>query len=259
MLVEMGLLQQRHSAVLEVMNGASVTDVARRYGVARQTVHKWIRRYARSGFASLADKSTKPGSCPHQMPPEIEARVVQLRRNHLGWGPRRIGYQLAAEGVAPIPSRSGIYRALVRHGLIEPQKRRRTAADYRRWERSRSMELWQMDVMGRVRIDRGPDASVVTGLDDHARYCVSAKVVARPTARPVCDALTEAMRRHGVPEGILTDNGKVFTGRYGPGAGPVLFDRICSENGVRHLLTAPYSPTTTGRSSGSTRRCGPSA
>src|SRR5205823_791337 len=31
------------------------------------------------------------------------------------------------------------------------------------------------------------------------------------------------------------------------GPGPVLFDRICAENGVRHLLTAPYSPTTTGK------------
>jgi transposase InsO family protein len=215
--------------------------------VARQTVHKWIRRYARSGFASLADKSCKPGSCPHQMAPPIEARVVSLRRDHPGWGPRRIGYQLAAEGVAPVPSRSGIYRALVRHGLIEPHKRRRTPADYRRWERSRSMELWQMDVVGGVKIEGGPDVSVVTGIDDHSRFCVSAKVVARATARPVCDALTEALRRHGVPEGILTDNGKVFTGRYGPGAGPVLFDRICSENGVRHLLTAPYSPTTTGK------------
>ena len=25
------------------------------------------------------------------------------------------------------------------------------------------------------------------------------------------------------------------------------FDRICAENGIRHLLTAPYSPTTTGK------------
>jgi hypothetical protein len=50
-----------------------------------------------------------------------------------------------------------------------------------------------------------------------------------------------------VPEAILTDNGKVFTARFGRGPGPVLFDRICAENGVRHLLTAPYSPTTTGK------------
>lgn len=27
----------------------------------------------------------------------------------------------------------------------------------------------------------------------------------------------------------------------------MLFDRICRENGIRHLLTAPRSPTTTGK------------
>ena len=46
---------------------------------------------------------------------------------------------------------------------------------------------------------------------------------------------------------ILTDIGKVFTGRFGPAKGAVLFDRVCRENGIRHLLTAPHSPTTTGK------------
>jgi Integrase core domain len=50
-----------------------------------------------------------------------------------------------------------------------------------------------------------------------------------------------------VPAQILTDNGKVFTGRFGLGSGEVLFDRICRENGIKHLLTAPGSPTTTGK------------
>ena len=72
-------------------------------------------------------------------------------------------------------------------------------------------------------------------------------MVARATARPTCDALALAMRTHGVPDQVLTDNGKVFTGRFGPGTGEVLFDRICSENGIKHLLTAPRSPTTTGK------------
>jgi transposase InsO family protein len=62
----------------------------------------------------------------------------------------------------------------------------------------------------------------------------------------VCQALSEALARHGVPAQILTDNGKVFTGRFGRGAGPVMFDRICADNGIGHLLTAPYSPTTSG-------------
>ncbi len=51
MLVELGLVEQRYQAVLEVLNdGAAVVDVARRYGVARQTVHEWLGRYAAEGL-----------------------------------------------------------------------------------------------------------------------------------------------------------------------------------------------------------------
>jgi transposase InsO family protein len=240
-------MEQRYKAVLEVLDGATVTDVARRNGVVRQTVHDWLGRYAAGGLASLADHSSKPASCPHQMAPEVEARIVEMRRAHPAWGPRTIVHYLARGGVDPVPGRSSVHRALIRHGLIDPKRRKRRRADYRRWERSRAMELWQMDVMGGVRLQDGTEAKVVTGIDDHSRFCVAAHVVARATARPVCDALAEAMRTHGVPEAILTDNGKVFTGRFGLGRGDVLFDRICKENGIRHLLTAAHSPTTTGK------------
>jgi hypothetical protein len=131
--------------------------------------------------------------------------------------------------------------------LIEPKQRRRRREDYRRWERSRAMELWQMDVMGEVFLADGTKLSVVTGIDDHSRFCVCAKLVVRATAKPVCDALVEALRRHGIPEEILTDNGKVFTGKRAAKPAVVLFDRICHDNGIRHILTAPYSPTTTGK------------
>ncbi|MDP9233528.1 MAG: helix-turn-helix domain-containing protein, partial [Actinomycetota bacterium] len=55
MLVELGLVEQRYQAVLAVLNdGALVTDVARRTGVSRQTVHEWLVRYANHGLAGLA-------------------------------------------------------------------------------------------------------------------------------------------------------------------------------------------------------------
>ncbi len=44
---------------------------------------------------------------------------------------------------------------------------------------------------------------------------------------------------------VLTDNGRVFTGRFSHQPDEVLIDRICRENGINHLLTAPRSPTTT--------------
>jgi transposase InsO family protein len=109
------------------------------------------------------------------------------------------------------------------------------------------MELWQMDVVGGVRLADGSEAKIISGVDDHSRFCVSAYVVARATARPTCEALALALARYGVPDQILTDNGKVFTSRFGPGPGEVLFDRICREHGIKHLLTAPRSPTTTGK------------
>jgi hypothetical protein len=101
--------------------------------------------------------------------------------------------------------------------------------------------------MGRVFLADGLEVKIVTGIDDHSRFLVCARVVVRATARPVCPALAGALARHGIPEQILTGNGKVFTGRFGRGPGPVMFDRICTDNGIRHLLTAPYSPTTTGK------------
>jgi transposase InsO family protein len=109
------------------------------------------------------------------------------------------------------------------------------------------MELWQMDVMGRVFLACGREVKVVTGIDDHSRFVVRAKVVVRATARPVCQALAEALARYGVPETILMDNGKVFTARFGRGPGPVMSSRICTGNGISHRLTAPYSLATTGK------------
>ena len=79
-------MEQRLAAVKEVRDGATVADVARRYGVVRQTVHEWLRRYARRGLAGLIDRSSRPASCPHQMPPVVEARIVELRRAHPAGG-----------------------------------------------------------------------------------------------------------------------------------------------------------------------------
>ena len=89
MLVELSMVEQRYDAVREVLDGATVTDVATRYGVDRRTLHRWLVRYATEGLAALADKSSKHDRCPHQAAPEIEARIVELRRSHPGWVPAR--------------------------------------------------------------------------------------------------------------------------------------------------------------------------
>ena len=242
------MAEQRYQAVLAVIaDGHDVTAVAEQWGVTRQTLHAWLARYEASGLEGLAERSHRPASCPHQMPAVVQAVVLELRRQHPAWGPRRIRVELARRGVGPLPSESGIYRALLRAGLIEPGARRRRKESWRRWERGAPMELWQMDVVGGIGLADGSSVKALTGLDDHSRFCISARLMPAERTRAVCDGLAAALTRHGVPTQILTDNGKVFTGRFFHPPVEVLFDRICRENGIEHLLTAPRSPTTTGK------------
>ncbi|MER5327114.1 integrase core domain-containing protein [Streptosporangium roseum] len=170
---ELSVVEQRYQAVLQVSSGASVTEVARRFGVSRQTVHRWLSRYRDQGLDGLSDRSSRPHTSPARTPAVGEALICELRRDDT-------------------------------------------------------------------------ECKIVTGVDDHSRYCVAATGVTRPTGRAVCLALADAPGRYGIPDELLTDNGKRFTVRFGRG-GEVLFDRICRENGITHRLTRPYSPITTGK------------
>jgi transposase InsO family protein len=247
-LVELSKMEQRYDAVLGVIrDGYTVSEVARAFGVSRQSVHTWLARYEAGGLPALAEGSHRPKTSPLQMDPRTEARLLELRRHHPSWGQVRLRHQLEREGLKDVPSLSGIYRALRRHGLIEPKARRKKLPTYKRWERGRPMELWQMDVVGGVLLDDGTECKVLTGVDDHSRFCVCAGIMVRASGRAVCGFFAQALERHGVPEEILTDNGKVFTNRFGLTPSEVLFDKICRENGIIHRLTAPASPTTTGK------------
>ena len=173
--------------------------------------------------------------------------MLEMRRSKPYWGARRLALELARKGVRPTPSESAIYRSLVRSGVIEAVRRQRRQEHFKRWERAAPMELWQLDIVGGFQLADGTTAKAVTGLDDHSRYCISARLMHRERTSKVCDAFSAALRRYGMPDQVLTDNGKVFTGRLFQPPVEVLFDRICRENGIDHILTAPYSPTTTGK------------
>ena len=248
MLWELSVIEQKYRAVLEVGSGIPVTEVAERYGVSRQSVHAWLQRYRQEGIGGLEDRSHRVLSHPWRIPAGVEEAICELRRAHPAWGPKRLVFEMDRRGHGTV-TRSTVYRTLVRNGLIDPQTRRRSRKDYRRWERPVPMQLWQLDVTASAFLADGVEAKIVTGIDDHSRFCVITNAVLRATARPVCQAFVDAMSVYGVPEEVLTDNGKVFTGRFHKPGVPVevLFDRICRENGITHRLTKIHSPTTTGK------------
>jgi hypothetical protein len=74
-----------------------------------------------------------------------------------------------------------------------------------------------------------------------------ARLMPRERTQLVCDGLAAALHPTASPSRCSRT-----TGRFSPGGSPIppaemLFDRICRENGVEHLLTQPRKPTTTGK------------
>ena len=99
MLRELNVVEQRYQAVLQVLDGSPVTEVAERFGVARQTVHRWVTRYRNSGLDGLADRSHAPKAHPWRVSAEIEAVICDLRGAHRSWGPRRLVFRAGPAGL----------------------------------------------------------------------------------------------------------------------------------------------------------------
>ena len=60
--------------------GRPVAHVARELGISRQCAHRWIRRYRYEGDHGLHDRSARPHRSPRRTSAELEARVLQVRR-----------------------------------------------------------------------------------------------------------------------------------------------------------------------------------
>ena len=117
------MAEQRYQAVLAVIaDGLSISQVAEKVGVSRQTLHAWLARYEAEGLEGLVDRSHRPVRCPHQMDAQVEAMLLELRRTRPYWGPRRLVFELGKRAVSPLPSPSAVYRALRRAGMIDPAR-----------------------------------------------------------------------------------------------------------------------------------------
>jgi transposase len=85
-------------------------ELCRRYGISRPTGYKWLDRHREEGVVGLEDRSHRPRSCPHATPPQIEARIIELRKRRR-WGAPKLRTLLERE-FDSVPSVSTIHRIL---------------------------------------------------------------------------------------------------------------------------------------------------
>jgi transposase InsO family protein len=237
--------------VLRVESGRPVAHVAAEMGVSRPTAYKWWRRWREEGIDGLADRSSRPHSCPHRTKPRTEAQILKLRRE-LKLGPARIGYRL---GVPP----STVHRVLVRHAVHRlAWMDRPTGRVIRRYERDQPGELVHVDIkkLGRIppgggwrvrseldhkggRHNLGYDY-VHAAVDDHSRVAY-AEVLGDETAETAIGFWRRAeawLRSIGAaPRAVMTDNGAAYRS--------YAFRDALGE--LEHIRTRPYRPQTNGK------------
>ena len=111
----------------------SVSKAARRCGIPRSTLYRWLGRYRELGLGGLQDKSQRPKKLGKlKVTPELEKLIIYLRQKYK-FGPKRIAIQLIRNNDANL-SVSTIWRILNKHN-VPAIKKYRKHKDYLRYNR----------------------------------------------------------------------------------------------------------------------------
>jgi transposase InsO family protein len=183
----------------------TMTELCRRFGISRQTGYLYLNRFRQGGAEALTSRSSRPHSSPRRTPAPMEAEILALRAKHPCWGGRKLARRLADLNHTGVPRPSTVTEVLRRHGRLDPAETAQRQA-WQRFEHPNPNDLWQMDFKGHVAMDHGR-CHPLTILDDHSRYLLGLFACANEQQETVQAHLTAVFRRHGMPLGLLCDNG----------------------------------------------------
>lgn len=199
------------------------TELCALYGVSRFTGYKWLHRAEQSGLDFLQELSRRPHHCPHATAAELTACVLEARRHHPTWGPRKLlallrrhDQRCGAEHAWP--ARSTVAELLKRHGLTAPRRRRT-----RRGHPGRPLTpmtapnvIWTADYKGQFRLGDGRYCFPLTVQDGFSRYLLACRGLGGTMTTECRPVFVRLFQEYGLPEILRTDNGVPFaTGALG--------------------------------------------
>ncbi len=168
-------MEQRKRFIEDWLAGgaANLAALCRLYGISRKTGYKWVERFRAGGEPGLEDRSHAAHEQPRRTPESVERRVIEARRRHPSWGPKKLRAWLAERDPETAwPAASTIGEALKRAGLVRERKRLRRLADAAPSplrEPTASNDLWTIDYKGQFRTRDGTLCYPLTVVDAHSR------------------------------------------------------------------------------------------
>ena len=235
-------------AVLKVISKElSVTAAAAEYGYSRQHLHRLLARYrpraSRRSSRAHGDPRRTRAPPPSRCGADRRATTAADQGTASTPGPVTIAWHLEQEGHRP-PSTSTIRRILHAAGLVTPEPRKRPRSSYRRFAAAQPNECWQSDFT-HWRLADGTDVEILNWLDDHSRYLLGATAHAPVTGEIVTTSFLAIADDHGLPPSTLTDNGRVYTARFGGGSNG--FEYLLAVLGITQKNGHPGHPQTQGK------------
>lgn len=246
-------MEQRKEFLEAAVRGEySFTELCRRFGISRKNGYKWLNRYRDelafpNRGASFADRSRRPHRSPTAIAPEVEAAIVEVRRQRPHWGPKKLRVVLAKQNPElALPSESTFAAVLKRHGLVRPRRKRAKSTPYTTPldHASKPNAVWAIDFKGDFPVGR-TRCYPLTITDSHSRFIIA--IVALPNTRTqtVKRAMQRVFDEYGLPDAIRSDNGSPFSSR--GLAGLSTLSVWWHKLGIRHERIDPGHPEQNGR------------
>lgn len=204
------------------------------YSVTKRTLIRWMKRVCTTDW-DLRDTSQRPHTLHYKFTEQDKKAVVNYRKKE-GYSSQKLRVKLQQQEI--FMSESTIKRIVKGHGLSNGNKMEGIKLKWVRFERDNPNSMWQIDG---TELQDGTWLVLVE--DDCSRYCMGQAIVGTLTTNNMILLLERCILMHGKPRELLTDNGHEFGGTWRDSE----FDKWCDRQGIVHIRTSIYKPTTLGK------------
>ena len=210
---ESSVMEERLRFVARVLDGESMSEVCRSFGISRKTGYKIYNRYKEQGLEALCDRSRRPVRYANQLPGAVERLIVDLKREKPHWGARKIRELLVRRlaGDIRIPAKSTVHAVLDRHGMVKRARTRRSRAHGTPLSSgSAPNDLWCVDFKGEFKLGNGRYCYPLTASDHASRLILVCEALESTKQVPAIAVFQRLFDERGLPDAIRSDNGLPF-------------------------------------------------
>ncbi len=219
------------------------------HSISRKTFYA-IRKCAlvEGQAAALEPRSRRPKSSPTTIADDVKRQAVAVRAtleaSGLDHGPISVHDKMLTLKMTPVPSIAAPARIFRETGVARNEPRKKPRAAYRRFVYPAPNACWQLDATEYV-LAGGRKCVIFQLIDDHSRYAVASHAAIGETSRDAIRVVRKAIKRHGVPQRLLSDNGAALNPSRRGIVGQLV--EYVTRLGVEPITGKPYKPTTQGK------------